>query len=498
MELWKLDLTTARNMLQSGEVTSLELTRACLDRIKEVDEKIKAYISVFEEDALAAAKKADQMIADGTAGLLTGIPFSVKDVLMTDKKETTAASNILKGYHAVYSATGVKKILDQGGVMLGKVNCDAFAHGASTENSDFPTTKNPWDQERVPGGSSGGSAAAVAAGMGYYSLGTDTGGSIRQPAAFCNTVGMKPTYGRVSRYGLISMTSSTDCLSVITRDVNDAATVLQVIAGEDIMDATTIRIPVQNYLSDIKKLLPVGLKIGIPRDFFDVEMDEEVKNVTKEAIEAFKDMGAEIVDISLPHATLGVAAYYIITPSELSSNLERFDGIRYGYSATTDEDVSPESLFEVYTKTRGKGFGDEAKRRIMIGAHALSSGYFDAYYKKASKVRTLITQDFNAAFEKVDIILTPTAPGPAFKIGEKSKDPLSMYLEDIFLAAVSLAGLPAMSVPAGFTSPEGAHGKKLPIGIQLIAKPFQESKLFRVARMYEARNTWSKEIASIE
>jgi aspartyl-tRNA(Asn)/glutamyl-tRNA(Gln) amidotransferase subunit A len=493
MELWELDLTSARNKLHTEEITSVELTQSCLNRIKQVDDDVKAFISVFEDEALAQAKQADQMLKSKEAGLLTGIPFSVKDVIMTDGQETTAASNILKGYRAVYSATSVQKILDQGGVLLGKVNCDAFAHGASTENSDFPTTRNPWDLDRVPGGSSGGSAAAVAAGMGFYSLGTDTGGSIRQPAGFTNTVGFKPTYGRVSRYGLISMTSSTDCLSVITKDVNDAAAVLEVIAGEDVKDATTIRVPTADYLAKIKHLLPEGLKIGIPRDLFEQGMSDDVKDVTEKAIDAFKELGVEIVDITLPTAALGVAAYYIITPSELSSNLERFDGIRYGYSATTDEAQNPEDLFEVYTKTRGKGFGNEAKRRIMMGTHALSSGYYDAYYKKASKVRTLIKQDFDTAFESVDLILTPTAPGTAFKVGEKAEDPLSMYLEDIFLAAVSLAGLPAISVPAGFGFADESPDKKLPIGIQLISKPFQESLLFRTARVYEEKNTWSKE-----
>lgn len=496
MKLWELDLTTARNKLQSGEITSVELTQSCLDRIDEVDKKVNAFTSVFAKEALEQAARADEMIQNGTANLLTGIPFSVKEVLMTEGRETNASSNILKGYTSVFNATGVNNILEQGGVVLGKVNCDAFAHGASTENSDFFTSRNPWDLDRVPGGSSGGSSAAVAAGMGFYSLGTDTGGSIRQPASFTNTVGLKPTYGRVSRYGLISMTSSTDCLSVITRDVNDAAVVLEVIAGEDKNDATAIRLPVPTYHSEIKKHLPDGLKIGVPRDFFEVGMSENVKNVTEEAIAAFKHMGAEIIDISLPHAKLGVAAYYIITPSELSSNLERFDGIRYGYSATTDENVQPENLFEVYTKTRGKGFGDEAKRRIMIGTHALSSGYYDAYYKQASKVRTLIKQDFDEAFKEVDVILTPTAPDVAFKVGEKSKDPLALYLEDIFLAAVSLAGLPAISVPAGFASPEGEK-KKLPVGMQLIGKPFQESTLFRVGRVYEAKHDWSKQKASL-
>lgn len=497
MELYNLDLTTARNKLQSGEITSLELTQACLDRIKAIDSDVKAFVTVYEEEALMQAKKADEMIQNDTADLLTGIPFSVKDVIMTEDKQTTASSNILKGYDAVYNATGVQKILDQGGVLLGKVNCDAFAHGASTENSDFFATKNPWDLERVPGGSSGGSAAAVSAGMGLYSLGTDTGGSIRQPAGFTNTVGLKPTYGRVSRYGLISMTSSTDCLSIITHDVNDAATVLQVIAGEDVMDATTIRVPTPDYLGKIVHMLPEGLKIGVPRDLFEVGMEDGVKDVTEQAIAAFKDMGVEIVDITLPHAQYGVAAYYIITPSELSSNLERFDGIRYGYSATSDDDVHPENLFEVYTKTRGKGFGKEAKRRIMMGTHALSSGYYDAYYKKASKVRTLIKQDFDNAFENVDLILTPTAPGTAFKVGEKAEDPLSMYLEDIFLAAVSLAGLPAVSVPAGFAASSDGEAERLPVGIQLIAKPFQESVLFRTARVFEKKHALHTERPAI-
>lgn len=492
MEYWKLNLTTAREKIAKGEVTSVDLTNACFERIEKYNDKINAFISFDKEKALVQAKKADQMIAAGKGQPLTGIPVAIKDVIMNEDVKTSAASNILNGYVASYSSTGVKKVLDQGAVVVGNVNCDSFAHGASTENSDYGPSKNPWDESRVPGGSSGGSAAAVSAGMAFYSLGTDTGGSIRQPASYCNLVGFKPTYGRVSRNGLISMTSSTDCLSVIAKDVNDAAAVMEAIAGEDIKDATAARLPVPSYYGNTREAMPENLKIGIPRDFLEMGegLDEKIKNVIDQAIDAYKEMGAEIIDISLPHAHLGVAAYYVITPSEVSSNLERFDGIRYGYSAQNDKNNQPENLKEVYSKSRGAGLNPENKRRIMIGTFALSSGYYDDYYQKASKVRTLIIEDFKKAFEMVDVILTPSAPGVAFKIGEKSSDPLAMYLEDIYLAAVSLAGLPAVSIQAGFI--EDGADVALPVGMQLIGPAFGESKLFKTAKAFEMKHEFHK------
>lgn len=497
MEHWKLSLTTAREKIARGELTSVELTKSCLERIDQLEDKLNAFTWVNKEGALKQAEEADKMIAEGKGQPLTGIPVAIKDVLMSEDDPTTASSNILKGYKATYSATGVEKILEQGAVVIGKVNCDAFAHGSSTENSDYGPSKNPWDLSRVPGGSSGGSAAAVSAGMALYSLGTDTGGSIRQPAAYCNLVGFKPTYGRVSRSGLISMTSSTDCLSVITRDVNDAAVVMEAISGEDILDATTARVPVPSYYGNTREAMPEKVKIGVPRDLLNEGLDENVKNVIEESIAAYKEMGAEIIDISLPHAHLGVAVYYIITPSEVSSNLERFDGIRYGYSATNDSENQPHSLNEVYTKTRGKGFNAENKRRIMMGTYALSSGYYDAYYQKASKVRTLIIEDFNKAFEKVDLILTPTTPGTAFKIGEKVADPLAMYLEDIFLAAVSLAGLPAVSIQAGFAKAQDDENSNLPVGIQLVGKALNETMLFKTAKAFELKHNFHKHIPEL-
>ncbi|MBU1167742.1 Asp-tRNA(Asn)/Glu-tRNA(Gln) amidotransferase subunit GatA [Patescibacteria group bacterium] len=490
MDISELDLTTAHKKLLEKEVTSVELTEYCLDRIKKHDSKVKAFVTVSKEEALEEAAKADQMIAsEERSSYLTGVPYSAKDVIMTEGLETTASSNILKGYKSSYDATGIKKIKKQGGVLLGKTNCDAFAHGASTENSDFFVTKNPWDQTRVPGGSSGGSAASVAAGEAFYSLGTDTGGSIRQPASFCGLVGLKPTYGRVSRNGLISMTSSTDCLSIVTRDINDAAVVLENIAGEDIKDATCAREPVPSFSAGLRQGPPSNFKIGLPKEFFEENISPEVQEKIEQAIKQFKELGAEIVEVNLPSAPLGVAVYYILTPSELSSNLERFDGIRYGYSAATDKDQTPADLFEVYTKTRGQGFGDEAKRRIMMGTFALSSGYFDAYYLKASKVRTIIIKEFKQAFKEVDVLLSPTSPHLPFKIGEQIDDPLTMYLEDIFLSAVSLAGLPAVSINCGFATKDGTE---LPVGMQLIGNHFDETKLLQVAKVYEQMNTWHK------
>jgi len=402
---------------------------------------------------------------------------------------TTASSNMLKNYIPAEDATLMEKLDAEGMVMLGKVNCDAFAHGGSTENSDFFTTHNPWDLDRVPGGSSGGSASSVAGGQCFYSLGTDTGGSIRCPASFCGVVGLKPTYGRISRYGLISMTSSTDCPSIMAKTAADVAIVLEAIAGVDAKDATTSSEKVDNYLNYIEKSDVKGLRIGIPKEYFIEGLNKDIEKCVKDAIAKLQELGAEVVEISLSHTKYAVPAYYIITPSEVSSNLAKFDGIRYGYSAETDNSLEVKDLMDVYMKSKGRGFGSEAKRRIMLGTYALSSGYYDAYYLKAQKVRALIKKDFDQAFEKVDAIIVPTAPTVAFKIGEHSGNPLEMYMEDIFLSAVSLAGLPALSEPCGFVKPENGN-VEMPVGMQIIGKPFDEKTILNIANTYEKNSDW--------
>ncbi|MDO8507656.1 MAG: Asp-tRNA(Asn)/Glu-tRNA(Gln) amidotransferase subunit GatA [bacterium] len=452
-----------------------EVLSDCFSRIKEVEPKLHAFVTV-----LSGLEEVDRK--DNPKSILNGIPVGIKDVLCTRNLRTTASAKMLDGFTPPYNATVVKKLKDAGAIIVGKNNCDAWAHGASTENSDYGVTPNPWDLERVSGGSSGGSAAAVAAGEVPYSIGTDTGGSIRQPASFCGVVGLKPTYGRVSRYGLIAMASSLDCPGPITHTVEDAAIVLNVIAGKDEKDATTSDSQVLDYTKDLNKDIK-GLKIGVPKEYFGLGLFDEVGEVFKKSLETFEKMGAEVVNITLPHTEYGVATYYIIQTAEVSSNLGRYDGVKYGFSAKDSKD-----LIDSYFKTRDEGFGDEAKRRIMLGTYVLSSGYYDAYYLKAAKVRRLIHDDFVKAFEKVDIILTPTAPTPAFKIGEKA-DPVSMYMADVFTAPVSLAGLPAISVPAGFSA------DKLPVGIQIVGPHFEENKILNVAHMFEkeaANADWRK------
>lgn len=471
MNLNKLTIKEAQEKLQSGEITSVDLTRACLKRIEEVDDKIKALLSVCSEQALKEAEEADKRIKAGEKNELLGIPYVAKDNIMTKGLKTTAASKILKNYTAPFDATIIKKLKEEGAVLLGKANLDEFAHGASTENSAFGPTHNPYDLERVPGGSSGGSAAAVSADMCLFALGTDTGGSIRCPASFCGVVGLKPTYGRASRFGLIAMTSSTDVPGPLTKTVEDASIVLRAIDGVDENDATTV--PSQKINLDLKSDNLKGIKIGLPQEYFGEGIDKDVLKIMEESKEKFKKQGAVFVDISLPHTKYGVSVYYIITPSEISSNLARFDGIRYGFSNQESKE-----LIDIYKKSRGKGFGPEAKRRIMLGTYVLSAGYFDAYYLKAQKVRTIIRDEMDKALEKVDCILTPTSPHPAFKIGEQSDDPVKMYLEDIFVTGASLAGLPAISIPAGFSG-------KLPIGLQLIGKRFNEDKLFSIGAIFE-------------
>jgi aspartyl-tRNA(Asn)/glutamyl-tRNA(Gln) amidotransferase subunit A len=479
MKLNQLTISEAIKKLDSGEITSVDLTRACLDRIKEIDGQVKALLTICDEDAIAEAKKADERRANGEKGGLLGVPYIAKDNILTAGVRTTAASKILENYIAPFDATIIKKLRAAGAVLLGKANLDEFAHGASTENSAYGTTHNPWDLDCVPGGSSGGSAAAVAADMCLFALGTDTGGSIRCPSAFCGVTGLKPTYGRSSRFGLMSMTSSTDVPGPMAKTVEDAALVLQVIAGHDRYDATTPEVPVEISSFEKAEGKPlIGLKIGLPIEFYQKGSSPAVENSVQAAIEKFKELGAEMVEVSLPHTKYAIPVYYIVTPSEISSNLARFDGIKYGFS-----EPDAKNLLEVYTKSRGKGFGREAKRRIMLGTYALSAGYRDAYYLQAQKVRTKIKEEMDAVLKEVDILLTPTQPTAAFKIGEHTSDPLEMYLEDIYVSSPSLAGLPAMSIPCGFDN-------GLPVGMQLIGARFDENKLFQVGYQYQQATDW--------
>lgn len=466
MKITNLTIKEVHEGLKNGEFTSVELTSAFLDRIKEKDGEIKAYISVTPELAMEQAKRADQMIKRGEMSVLTGIPCAIKDNVLIKGVKCTAGSSFLENYIATYNATVIEKLEKMGAVFLGKTNMDEFAMGSSCESSAFFPTKNPHDLKRVPGGSSGGSAAAVAADLCVYALGTDTGGSIRQPASFCGIVGMKPTYGAVSRYGIISYASSLDQVGPLTKNVSDAEIVFEAIRGLDKMDSTSTDLKKKN---DLNKL-----RIGVPKVYFTKGLDREVEEAVKKAIEVFKKQGAEIIEIDLPHSEYALACYYIIAPAEASANLARFDGLRYGKSLE-DEDGE---IKDVYFKNRTSGFGKEVKKRIMLGTYTLSSGYYDAYYKKALKVRTLIKDDFLKAFEKVDVVLGPTSPCLPWKIGEKSDDPMSMYLADIYTVSVNLAGLPGISIPCG--SSDG-----LPIGMQLIGNVFEEEKLLAIASLFE-------------
>lgn len=481
MDAQAFTIAQARKELDNGAVSSVELTRACLRRIEALDSNLHSCLLVDSEGDLAAAEEADLRLRSGERSPLLGIPYLAKDILMTKGLKTTAASKILENYVAPYDATAISRLRLAGAVMLGKTNLDEFAHGASTENSAFGPTKNPWDLSRVPGGSSGGSAAAVAAGLSFFALGTDTGGSIRQPASFCNLVGFKPSYGRVSRFGLLSMTSSTDTIGPLTRTVEDAALVLAAIAGPDGRDASALPEFPADYQFDLEKGVK-GLRIGIVPSYFESSLDSRLRAAAFSALEALRQAGAEIVNISLPYNDYSIPVYYVITPSELSSNLARFDGIGWGFSQPETD-----NLAAFYKANRGRGFGPEAKRRIMLGTFALSAGYADAYYKKAQAVRELIKDDFRQAFSQVDIIFTPTSPHPAFKLGAQVNDPLAMYLEDIYLAGASLAGLPAISVPGGFVNEEG---KELPFGFQLIGAAGAEATVLRTARAWEKINNY--------
>ena len=466
--------------LQNKSISSVELTQAYLDRIQEHDQNLNSYITVTPELALAQAKQADTRLAAGNATPLTGIPIAQKDIFCTNGVKTTSGSKMLDNFIAPYNATVIEKFNQAGAVMLGKTNMDEFAMGSSNETSFYGAVKNPWNTKAVPGGSSGGSAAAVAGLLAPAATGTDTGGSIRQPAALCNLTGLKPTYGRVSRYGMIAFASSLDQAGPMTKTAEDAAIMLNTMAGFDEKDSTCSDKAVPDYTADLNNDLK-GLKIGLPKEFFEKGMDESVAKVIEEAIDTYKKAGAEIVEISLPNSGLSVPSYYVIAPAEASSNLSRFDGVRFGYRCE-----NPVNLEDLYKRSRGEGFGEEVKRRIMIGTYALSVGFYDAYYLQAQKVRRLISDDFKKAFEKVDVIMGPTTPTTAFNIGEKSNDPVTMYLSDIYTIAVNLAGLPGMSIPAGFAN-------KMPVGLQIIGNYFDESKLLNVAHKYQQITDWHKQ-----
>ncbi|MCK4751823.1 MAG: Asp-tRNA(Asn)/Glu-tRNA(Gln) amidotransferase subunit GatA [Planctomycetes bacterium] len=484
-----MDCKQLREQIAAGKVKSVEATQAVFKSIEKNDSKIGAYISTFKEQALAKAKEIDDKIAAGeSVGFLAGVPVAVKDNMCTTFGATTCASKILENFHAPYNATVVEKLLAADAVIIGKTNMDEFAMGSSTENSGLKKTVNPWDASRVPGGSSGGSTAAVAGRLCFAALGSDTGGSIRQPASFCGVVGLKPTYGRVSRYGLVAFGSSLDQIGPVTHTVTDAALMMNVIAGHDVADSTSVdeqNAPVCDYLENIDKPIE-KLKIAVVPEF-NAGADEPVQKALSDAIEVYKKLGAEIVEVHMPHWDYAIAAYYMIATAEASSNLARYDGVHYGHR--TD---NPGDYVEVYTKSRAEGFGKEVKRRIMLGTYALSSGYYDAYYLKSLKVRNLIRGDFTSAFEKCDCVITPVAPTTAFKAGEKTDDPLKMYLSDIYTISANLAGIPGISVPCGFDE------NNLPIGLQILAPAFAEDKLLRIARMFEKQTDWHTNRATID
>ncbi len=473
MELNQLTIHELQEKIKNGQTSATQVIESVFNRIDVVEERVHSYIRLMKDEALAAAKKADEDIKKGDIKPLTGIPVALKDIVCTKSITTTCGSHILHNFVPPYDATVVEKLRDAGAVFVGKANMDEFAMGSSTETSCFGVTRNPWDLTRIPGGSSGGSATAVAADECIASIGSDTGGSIRQPAALCGVVGLKPTYGRVSRFGLIAFASSLDQIGPFTKDVEDCAIMMNVLAGYDPRESTSVQTEVPDYRQFVGKGI-AGWKIGIPKEYFIEGIDPEVAAAIKKAIAVIEKCGGQCVDISLPHTEYCLAVYYIIAPAEASSNLARYDGVKYGYRTSEARD-----LLDMYKKTRTQGFGTEVKRRIMIGTYALSSGYYDAYYKKASQVRALIKHDFAEALKKCDVILTPTTPTPAFKIGEKTDNPLQMYLSDLFTISSNLAGIPGISVPCGFT----AAG--LPVGMQFLAGHFEEGKLIQIASAYE-------------
>lgn len=474
-EPFRLTIAEARDLLACREISSVELTRACLDRIKDIDRRLNAFITVCAKEALDQAAAADRLLTEGQAGALCGIPIALKDIFLTAGIRTTCASRILSNFIATYDATVVARLRDAGSIFVGKANMDEFAMGSSTENSAFGPTRNPYDLSRVAGGSSGGSAAAVAADECLASLGTDTGGSIREPASFCGVVGIKPTYGRVSRYGVIAYASSLDQVGPFTKTVRDSAILMRAIAGVDPNDSTCSARPVPDYEQALTGEVK-GLRIGVPREFFIEGMAPEVDRAVRAALRQLETVGARIEEVSLPHTEYAVATYYVLATAEASANLARYDGIRYGLRIEADNNI------DLYEQTRAQGFGPEVKRRIMLGTFALSAGYYDAYYLKAQRVRTLIRRDFERAFARCDLIATPVSPTTAFCLGEKINDPLQMYLSDIFTISVNLAGLPGLALPCGYDS------AGLPIGLQLIGAPFAEETILRVGDAYERSN----------
>jgi aspartyl-tRNA(Asn)/glutamyl-tRNA(Gln) amidotransferase subunit A len=485
MDLYALTIHELRDLLDKREVSARDVTEAFYSRIDALDDRVHAYLTLTRDLAFEQAAQADRRRQAGERGPLLGIPLAIKDVICTRGVRTTCGSKILETFVPPYDATVMERLNAAGAILLGKANMDEFAMGSSTEHSAYSTTQNPWDLNTIPGGSSGGSAAAVAADECAAALGTDTGGSIRQPAACCGIVGLKPTYGRVSRYGLVAFASSLDQIGPMTKDVRDAALLLSVIGGKDRRDSTSADIPLPDFTQSLTE--PVnGLRIGIPREYFIGGIDPEVERVVREAIKVLEGIGAVTADLSLPHTEYGVAAYYILAPSEASSNLARYDGIKYGFRV-----AEWSNLRDMYMRTRDEGFGAEVKRRIMLGTYALSAGYYDAYYKKAQQVRTLILQDFEAAFREVDVIAAPIAPTPAFKIGEKTDDPLQMYLSDVFTIPVNLAGIPGISLPCGFSS------AGLPIGLQIIGRPFDEETILRLAYAFEQQTNYHRRKPSL-
>lgn len=479
MELTDLTAVELLDLICQKKTTPFEVASAYLKRIQTKDAKVKSFVHLDSEIVLKKAKN----IKDGK---LKGLPIAIKDNICVKDEPTTCASKILKNFKPPYNATVVDKLEQEGALLLGKVNMDEFAFGSSCETSCYGPTHNPWDLERAPGGSSGGSAASVAARLAPWALGSDTGGSIRQPAAFCGIVGLKPTYGRVSRYGLIAFASSLDQIGPLTQDVKDAALLMNIISGYDVKDSTSAKLKVPDYLKSLTENIK-GLKIGIPKEYFIKGLDAQVKDAVFKAIELLKKMGAEFKEISLPQTEYAVATYYIVAPSEASSNLARFDGVQYGLRVKEEEKNSETLLIDMYIKTRGEGFGPEAKRRIILGTYALSSGYYDAYYLKALKARTKILEDFQKAFKEFDCLITPTSPTTAFKLGERLDEPLSMYLSDIFTISANLAGIPAISIPCGFSK------ENLPVGLQILGKPFDEEMLFKVAYAYQQNTNWHRQ-----
>lgn len=482
MELYRLSISEVRTLLDRKEVSVHDVLESIFKRIDTVEDRVKAFVTVTRDKAFEMAENIQEkmnLTETRNRTSILGIPLAIKDNMCTRGILTTCSSNILHNFIPPYESTVTARLLEQGSVLVGKTNLDEFAMGSSTEHSGFFTTKNPWDFETIPGGSSGGSAAAVAADECIAALGSDTGGSIRQPAALCGVVGLKPTYGRVSRYGLVAFASSLDQIGPITKNVRDSSILMNIISGHDPLDSTSAPVPLPDFTAVIDKDIK-GMKIGIPKEYFIEGMNAEVAGAVTEAIRQLESLGAVPVEVSLPHAGYAVATYYVLAMSEASSNLARYDGVKYGFRATGKD------LMDMYVRTRAEGFGAEVKRRIMIGTYALSSGYYEAYYRKAQQVRTLIKKDFEGAFKKVDVIATPTTPTAAFKVGEKIADPLQMYLSDIFTISVNLAGVPGISVPCGFTS------DNLPIGLQLIGKHFDEESILQVAHAYEQSTDWHK------